>query len=306
MESDIVSGQQSAWVLLKKLGEGDAGEVYLVESLLEKQAAILKRPVRSAFASDVIRQTSQITTEGKILKTLSSALKMDSDFSVTVPDLLDQSKPGTAFSERLFIVIEKARGFDLALLARIAHMGLLSGAEIQADTPEEKRFLQTLAESGIMPERVLLSALNSLLSLFARFHKRGFDVDGLAAHGVLWNDVKAEHLFWDPWRASLTIIDWGNGQFLERDGNTRDRRFSASEDYRQLVDEMGRFLEMSAPELHKRLQWPNHSAFLTGDLHFLQELQERIWEALQEQLFLLREVRKEEVRLLQQGVLEFA
>src|SRR5512133_3627407 len=96
MESDILSGQQSAWVLLKKLGEGDAGEVYLVESLLEKQAAILKRPVRSAFASDVIRQTAQITTESKILKSLSAILKMDADFSVGVHELLDQSKPGTA------------------------------------------------------------------------------------------------------------------------------------------------------------------------------------------------------------------
>src|SRR5512133_103463 len=211
MESDIVSGQLSAWVLLKKLGEGDAGEVFLVESLLEKQAAILKRPVRSAFASDVIRQTSQITTEGKILKTLSSALKMDSDFSVTVPDLLDQSKPGTAFSERLFIIIERARGFDLSFLARTARVGMVSGAETQADTPEEKRFLQTLAESGRMPERILLNALSALLGLFERVHQRTFDIDGIEVHGILWNDVKPEHLYWDPWRAQLTIIDWGNG-----------------------------------------------------------------------------------------------
>src|SRR5512133_932163 len=192
MESDIVSGQQSAWVLLKKLGEGDAGEVYLVESLLEKQAAILKRPVRSAFASDVIRQTAQITTESKILKTLSAALKMDADFSVSVPELLDQSKPGTAFSERLFIVIESARGFDLAFLARTTQLGMMSGAEIQANTPEEKRFLQTLAESGRMPERIVLSVLSSLLSLFERIHQRSFDIDGLEAHGILWNDVKPE------------------------------------------------------------------------------------------------------------------
>src|SRR5512144_2060330 len=158
MESDIVSGQQSAWVLLKKLGEGDAGEVYQVESLLEKQAAILKRPVRSAFASDVIRQTAQITTEGKILKALSATLKMDADFSVGVPELLDQSKPGTAFSERLFIVIERARGFDLALLARAAHMGTVSGDGTLIDNSAEKRFLQTLAESSHMSERILLSA----------------------------------------------------------------------------------------------------------------------------------------------------
>jgi serine/threonine protein kinase len=304
MESDIVSGQQSAWVLLKKLGEGDAGEVYLVESLLEKQAAILKRPVRSAFASDVIRQTAQITTEGKILKTLSATLKMDSDFSVGVPDLLDQSKPGTAFSERLFIVIERARGFDLAFLARTARMGAFSGGDTPSDDPAERRFLQTLAESSHMPERILLNALTALLGLFERIHQRAFDVDGLEVHGILWNDVKPEHIYWDPWRAQLTIIDWGNGQFLERDGATRDRHFSALEDYRQLIDEMGRFLETAAPALLARLEWPAPGDIQPDDLHVIQVLQSQVWEALQEQLFGLREIREREAELLRRGVIE--
>ena len=304
MESDIVSGQQSAWVLLKKLGEGDAGEVYLVESLLEKRSAILKRPVRSAFASDVIRQTSQISTEGKILKALSATLKLDEDFSVSVPELLDQSKPGTAYSERLFIVVENAPGFDLSFLARTAQMGMLSGAESQASSPEEKRFLQTLSESGKMPARVVLSALKSLLGLFERIHQRAFDIDGAEIHGILWNDVKPEHLFWDPWRAHLTIIDWGNSQFLERDGATRDRRFSAAEDYRQLVEEMGRFLESSAPELFARLEWPQRGVFEAIDPPTIQALQDRIEEALQEQLYGLRGAREREGELLHRGVIE--
>lgn len=304
MESDIVSGQQSAWVLLKKIGEGDAGEVYLVESLLEKQPAILKRPVRSAFASDIIRQTAQITTEGKILKALSSALRMDSDFSVCVPDTLDQSRPGTAYSERLFIVIEKARGFDLSFLARAVRLGDLSSAEIQADTPEEKRFIQTLSESGRMPERIILNALNALLGLFERIHHRDFDLDGVEVHGILWNDVKPEHLYWDPWRAQLTIIDWGNGQLLEQDGATRDRRYSAGDDYRQLLDEMGRFLESAAPKLFARLEWPDVRQPISGGsispdgAEVFQALHERIWEALQEQLFRLQEARAEESELL--------
>jgi serine/threonine protein kinase len=301
MESDIVSGQQSAWVLLKKLGEGDAGEVYLVESLLEKQLAILKRPVRSAFASDIVRQTAQIATEGKILKALSTALKMDADFSVSVPELLDQSKAGTAFSERLFIVIEKARGIDLALLARTARMGLQNGLDIQAETAEEKRFLQTLAETGQVPERVILNALDALLRLFENIHKRAFDIEGGEAHGILWNDVKPEHIFWDPWRAQLTIIDWGNSQFLERDGATRDRRFSVAEDYRQLIEEIGRFLEDSAPALLARLDWPDPGDFQHGAL---QMLQEQVWQLLQEQLFTLRAVREKEDALLRRGVIE--
>ena len=39
-----ITGQQYTWNLLKKMGEGDAGEVYLVESLLGGEPAILKRP----------------------------------------------------------------------------------------------------------------------------------------------------------------------------------------------------------------------------------------------------------------------
>lgn len=303
MESDIVSGQQSAWVLLKKLGEGDAGEVYQVESLLEKQSAILKRPMRSAFASDVIRQTAQITNEGKILKTLSAALKMDEDFSVSVPNLLDQSKPGTAFSERLFIIIERARGFDLASLARAARMGSLSGADALVEDPAEKRFLQTLADGSRMSERILLSALSALLGLFERIHKRAFDVAGLEVHGILWNDVKPEHLYWDPWRAQLTIIDWGNGQFLERDGATRDRRYSVLEDYRQLIDQMGRFLEDAAPALLARLEWPEPGNVQPDNLDAIQMLKAQIWEALQEQLYGLREAREREAELIHRGVI---
>jgi serine/threonine protein kinase len=301
MESDIVSGQQSAWVLLKKLGEGDAGEVFLVESLLEKQPAILKRPARSAFAGDVIRQTSQITTEGKILKALSSASTIDGDFPVSVPNLIDQSRPGTAFSDRLFIILEKAPGFDLALLARTAHLGMLSGTDSLAETPEEKRFLQSLAERGQAPERVLLAAIGALLGMFEKIHQTHFDIEGIDYGGILWNDVKPEHLFWDPWRARLTVIDWGNGQLLERDGATRDRRFSAADDYRQWLDEMGRFLEMAAPELAARLEWPGRTNPGETDPQAITRLQERIAEALQEKMQSLTKVRDREAALLHRG-----
>ena len=303
MESDIVSGQQSAWVLLKKLGEGDAGEVYLVESLLEKRTAILKRPVRSAFASDIIRQTTQITTEGKILRAIGSALRMDEDFSVCVPELIDQSRSGTAYSERLFIIIEKARGFDLATMAKAARQGSLDGISVDADTPEEKRFLQDLAQAGQLPERVVLSALHALLGLFDRVHSRAFEVDGVQSHGILWNDVKAEHLYWDPWRAQLTIIDWGNAQFLERDGTTRDRRFTAIDDYRQLIEEMGRFLDTHTPALRDRIDWPKPSELpyvqaQPSGLVEIQTLRERIWDLLQQQIFELQETRAQEATLL--------
>lgn len=304
MESDIVSGQESAWVLLEKLGEGDAGEVFLVESLLEKQPAILKRPARSAFASDVIRQTSQITTEARILKALSTAITIDGDFPAGVPAVLDESRPGTAFSDRLFIIIEKAPGFDLALFARTAQLGILSGTDLEAERPEEKRFLQSLAELGQVPERVILHALSALLELFDRIHQRPMDIEGVEYGGVLWNDVKPEHLYWDPWRARLTVIDWGNGQLLERDGSTRDRRFSAADDYRQWLEEMGRFLEANAPALAAQLEWPGRTNPGETNPQAITRLQERIDKALQDQLSGLKETRDREAALLSRGTVE--
>ncbi len=308
MESDIVSGQQSAWVLLKKLGEGDAGEVYLVESLLEKQPAILKRPGKSPFASDIIRQTSQITTESKIIKALNAYFDLESDMQVSVPRLLDQSKPGTAFSERLFIVIEKAVGFDLSLLAKACKMGLLSGVEAQADTAEERRFLHILAESNFqgngpvtLSARIVLNVLHNLLEMFERIHANLFDIEGLPAHGILWNDVKPEHLFWDPRRARLMIIDWGNGQFLEQSGVTKDRQFTIQDDYKQFIEAMGRFLEMAAPELLMRLEWPSHLSEEATNPMVLHALREKIWETLQQELDGLSEARRREMDLLRAG-----
>ena len=113
---------------------------------------------------------------------------------------------------------------------------------------------------GQLSSRVILSALNALLELFARIHAHLFEIDGLTAHGILWNDVKPEHLYWDARRARLTLIDWGNGQFLELDGATKDRRFTLREDYRQFIDEMGRFLEDNAPHLLARLEWPDRTS----------------------------------------------
>src|SRR5512135_229720 len=123
-EGEIVSGQQSAWCLVKKLGEGDAGEVYLAESLADARLAILKRPARSAFSGDIFRQASQIRTEAKILKSLSAVLTSEVELGVGVPELLDTSQPGADFKDRYFIVIDRAQGIDLGSLARITQLGL--------------------------------------------------------------------------------------------------------------------------------------------------------------------------------------
>ena len=69
---EIVIGQRQRWVLKKKLGEGDAGEVHLVESLLDRKPAILKRPYSNGTASQVLRQATQLLREAQILKSLAT------------------------------------------------------------------------------------------------------------------------------------------------------------------------------------------------------------------------------------------
>ena len=105
-----IVGQRYKWSLVKKLGEGDAGEVYLVESLVGDRTAILKRPGKSPFYSDVLRQASQIKIEGNILIALSGISFPGNGISLSTPALLDQSPPEEGLGERFFIIIERAAG----------------------------------------------------------------------------------------------------------------------------------------------------------------------------------------------------
>jgi serine/threonine protein kinase len=255
MDSGLVSGQKSSWSLVRKLGEGDAGEVFLVESLVEHRLAILKRPQRSVFTGEVRRQADQIRTEGRILKALEVLLGNIPNGRVCAPALLDQSKPGNDFGERFFIVIDRAPGFDLSFLARVSRLGMPNGEEIEA-TPDEITFLRELAHQRRLPDRVILSALSAVFSVFGAIHEISHPPTGVEASGILWNDVKPDHLFWDPRSASITIIDWGNGQFLEPGGASRNLRHTVYDDRRQFLDEMGRFLASASPDLQARLDWP--------------------------------------------------
>src|SRR5512139_4109172 len=90
--NETIQGQRQSWNLIQKLGEGDAGEVYLVESLLDKQPAIVKRPRRGVFFSDILRQASQIKTEGKILAELPRIRFPDQGFRLATPALIDQNR----------------------------------------------------------------------------------------------------------------------------------------------------------------------------------------------------------------------
>ena len=283
-ENEIVTGQQSAWQLLKRMGEGDAGEVYLVEALSGGQTAILKRPRMSAFTGDMFRQSAQISAEAKILKALSSAHGFDARIRVKTPALLDQSKTGSEYNGRNFIIIEKAAGLDLGFLARAAQMGLSPNEESIAGISLEDRVLvDAIARSGKIPVRILVAILYRLTHFIDFIHSIEIANNGTKISGILWNDVKPDHLFWDSQRATLTVIDWGNSRFLESDQATSDRQFSWLDDYRQLFEEMGKFLAALAPDLQVRLAWP--AQFSSDNTHpaAIDDLKNRLEAALQEE-----------------------
>jgi len=302
MESDILSGQQTAWTLIQKLGEGDAGEVYRVESLLGGQTAILKRPHRSSFVGDILRQSAQIRVEGKVLAALRALLVSRPVDGISVPQVLDQSKPANDYTGGLFIVIEEARGMDLGLLMRASRFGLedLRGASATLEVGEV-RFLEVISTQGRIPERVLLLALTTLFDLLEQIHSFTYQIDNVEYSGLIWNDVKPDHIFWNPRRDTFTIIDWGNCQLLEADGTSKDRRYSRLDDYRQLFEEMGRYLSNASPELYARLEWPD--LFTPGAFSedTLAQLTGRVRSALAYENGQLEQAREHEAALLEAG-----
>jgi serine/threonine protein kinase len=255
---EIVVGQRQRWVIRKKLGEGDAGEVHLVESLLDQKPAIRKRPYTDGTASQVLRQATQILREAQILKSLSGLETHGEGYTIHTPAVLDQSQVGSEFSGGMFIVIEKAAGIDLNVLARLARNGRSVGEFLTDVEPTESytRFLEIVGRERGIPDLLILRVLHGIILLFEKMHFAEISKDGEKKYGLIWNDVKSEHLFWDLENCCLTVVDWGNGQFLEADGGSVDRQSSRMNDYVQYIHEMGRFLQDVKPDLFQKTSWP--------------------------------------------------
>lgn len=298
--NDLLYGNQNQWKLLQLIGEGDAGEVYLVESVRDKRRAILKRPHRNGSSEDVNRQAAQISTEGTILRALQDFSLPVGGTCIQVVRLLDQCTPGTESSEGVFIIIEEARGFDLVSLARAAHFNYSDSPDTQDSTdPILLPLLQSLTKTETVPILVLLRALDGLFSMLDAIHIHNVHFFDSTKSGILWNDVKPEHIFWDPANRCFTVIDWGNGQLLEDDGVTVDRQFSPMDDYRQAVEAMGKFLSETVPELYMRLEWDQIVITEEEAKASVAGVREMIGELLQDELASLITARQDEALLLQ-------
>jgi serine/threonine protein kinase len=297
--SGIVSGQKLRWSLLDKIGEGDAGEVYLVESLLEKKPAILKRPRKSTFTSDILRQASQINSEGKILKSLQGILKAYPGTCLRTPALLDESLSGADYGEQQFIVIAPALGIDLKTLARTAIFGTAGDLTLEPSLGFQKIFIRRIADQMQVPDLIILYALSGIIELFEIIHFADFNQDATRYFGILWNDVKPEHIYWDPFQKNLTFIDWGNGQFLDSNGNTKDGFHSRINDYHQFIAEFGTFLSETSPKLYERLNWPAEISPGNAYTEGVKPLKNKILSLINEAEINLGEARRIESDLIQ-------
>ena len=125
------------------------------------------------------------------------------------------------------------------------------------------------------PRRIIVTVLDALFDLFSRAHKAG----------VLWNDVKLDHIYWHNLTGQIGVIDWGNALFLDRDDINPRTTPPRWEDYQQMVHTLGGFLIQSAPELYAELGWDEFQN-LTLDSPLVSVLARRI--AFQQQVVSLR------------------
>jgi serine/threonine protein kinase len=254
MTSNRPSSNNKEWTPIRKVGEGVTGVVYLVE--VDNGKAILKQPAPSIL--DAQRQAPQIVHEGNILEALQSAQDLIEGLPLKFTNVIARSQ-ATDGVEKCFLLMERAQGFSLTELAKVAKFGLYnSGIHFDELSRSEKLFLRTIETHKLVPNLVILKTLDALLGLLPRIHNHQFYANGEQKYGIVWNDVKPDHLYWDINTQAVTLIDWGNSQFLEKDGITRDRKFSSDNDNRQFIEEIGKFLEENNPGLKSELGWSSY------------------------------------------------
>ncbi|MEA3327245.1 MAG: hypothetical protein U9R53_08040 [Chloroflexota bacterium] len=247
-----VQGQMYKWQLSDTpIGSGDAGEVYAATCIEQPDLhGVMKTPARIATTGTIQRQAGQIAQERRALARLDGLPRG----KVHPPRLLDEAQAYTQGTANYFIISETAPGENFAsMLAQSRQMG--------------KPF----------PHRVIITVLDALFDLFARTHRAG----------VLWNDVKLDHIYWHNPTGEIGVIDWGNALFLDDEVNKGQRTPPRWQDYHQLVSTLGGFLQHSAPDLYEDLGW---SEFQEGELDSprVSVLARRI--AYQQQVLALKEM----------------
>ena len=220
-----VNGREQVWQIQELVGSGDAGEVLRVSSQPGKQMGVMKRPLQNVSGGTIVRQATQIETEGKILSALEGINFTKNGLTIHTPILLDQSIDGTSRTAHFFIISEEIRGKSITSMLTRHHSGVEP-----------------------IPQNMLLTVLSSLLLLLERIHERG----------IIWNDVKTDHIFWQDETKTMSFIDWGNGFFLQPQADLENSPIW--QDYQQLFEEGTNLLNQTSPNLIHDLGLPSTTA----------------------------------------------
>ncbi len=216
-----VTGRKRVWQLLETVGKGDAGEVLRVQAELGREQGVMKRPVQNVSGGTIVRQATQIENEGKILALLDGLDVERHSRKIHTPLLMDQSIEGTSSSANLFIISEEVSGVSVSELLR---------RKMQGGSP--------------ISQVIVLKVLAGAFQLLQKVHEKG----------VIWNDVKMDHIFWDAEVNTLSFIDWGNS--LKLNSQNSDEKANPLLDYRQLLEEGRALMEQTSPELIADIGWP--------------------------------------------------
>jgi serine/threonine protein kinase len=256
----IFIGQKQSWNLVNKIGAGDAGEVFLVESLTDSTIGVLKKPSYSSFAGDIVRQASQIEQEGKILETI---VQLNSNNNqIRTPKILDRSRSGTGLTDQFFIVISVASGFDLSFIVKSIHFGHLNH-QPNNQFPREKLdntnqlMLDRIIQERKIPTLILLRIIDNIIEFLETIHVNPITYKNQRMNGIIWNDIKLDHIFWNPRFNTITLIDFGNAKFVDKNGRSFDQQFTILNDYQQFLDEFSELLSGYSNNLHEELNWQN-------------------------------------------------
>ncbi len=217
-----VQGKRTQWMLLNVIGKGDAGEVLRVQTELNTESGVMKRPVQNVSGGTMIRQALQIENEGKVLGLFEGLNYQRGEITIHTPLLLDESISGTSRTAHLFIVSEQVSGISIDQLLQDMHRG-----------------------GKAIPKVLVVKVLSGLLNLLFRVH----------SFGIVWNDVKTEHIFWDEAKNQLNFIDWGNALFFDPELGFQEKQ-GPSLDFAQMLTEGKHLIEQTYPELESELGWP--------------------------------------------------
>lgn len=224
-----VQGRQKQWQLLEVVGRGDAGEVLRVQSELGLDHGVMKRPVQNVSGGTIVRQAAQIESEGNILKELAGLDYKRGSLLIHTPKFIDESIPGTSVTANLFMVSERIEGVSIDAMLKDLQIG-----------------------PGKFSQVLVLKVLVGLVNLLPKVHEKG----------ILWNDVKMEHIIWHAPEGKLSFIDWGNG--LRFDPHSPDETINPSLDYQQMIAEGNLLLEQTSLGLAQEIGWPRNNTDLTA------------------------------------------